>query len=268
LPDVLMMRDAFDFEIDRVMAEWPRFHGLLRSDPRLFLKAFEIVRALERRLATGDTAAKALAQIRGIARLNREDRRQLARAATADLAARRVGQLDLLDSKRVATLAELLTEVRAQFGEPAATSFESGEDVRPRFRDVSDVFVAYHRETAMTQAYSLVKDIEGWGHSCCIAPRDIPKGHRWNKRIHRAIAASREMILLLTREALESSYIEAEVQHAFDNGKRVIVLHLEPDLDAKWLFLPLCTVQHIEWHFDPEAAIAELRSALQGGQQR
>jgi hypothetical protein len=258
------MHDAFEFEIDRVMAEWPRFHGLLRGDTRLFLKAFEIVRALERKLATGDTVAQAFSRIPNIARLRRDDRRRLASAAQADLIARRSGQLDLLDSRRIASLAELLEEARAAHLEPAATSFESGEDIRPRFRDVSDVFVAYHRETTTTMAYSLVKDIEDWGHTCCIAPRDIPKGYGWNKRIYLAIAASREVILLLTKEALESSYIEAEIQHAFDNGKRVIVLHLEPDLDAKWLYLPLCTVQHIEWYADPAIAVEELRAALAG----
>lgn len=258
------MHDAFEFEIDRVMAEWPRFHGLLHEDPRLFLKAFEIVRALERRLATGETVAQAFGGIPSVARLRREDRRRLAKAASADLSARESGQLDLLDSSRVVTLAELLAEARPSYSEPAATSFESDEDMRPRFRDVSDVFVAYHRETTTAVAYSLVKDVEGWGHTCCIAPRDIPKGYGWNKRIHRAIAASREVIVLLTKGALESSYIEAEVQHAFDNGKRVIVLHLEPGLDAKWLYLPLCTVQHIEWYADPVVGVEELRGALSG----
>ncbi len=256
------MHDALEFEIDRIAAEWPRFHGLLHGDPRLFLRAFEIVRSLERRLATGDTVSQAFSRIHSIARLRREDRRRLAKAALADLTARTSGQLDLLDSRRVITLAELLAEVRTDRLEPATTPFESGEDIRPRFRDVSDIFVAYHRETATALAYSLVKDIEGWGHSCCIAPRNIPKGYGWNKRIYRAIAASGEVILLLTKEALESPYIEAEVQHAFDNGKRVIALHLEPDLDAKWLYLPLCTVQHIEWFADPTSAVEELRQAL------
>lgn len=88
---------------------------------------------------------------------------------------------------------------------------------------------------------------------------DIPAGSHWDERIESALKAAAAVIVIVSRAAIGSRYVRAEVEAALGLEKTVIPVILETaDLPLRWQ-----TLQHVRW--DPDHAIdcaAEIAAAL------
>jgi len=90
---------------------------------------------------------------------------------------------------------------------------------------MKQVFVSYssHNDSI---ANKLIKDIEGQGISCWIAPRDIAPGETWAASIMNAISKSCVMILLLSEASDDSVQVIREVEQAVNLRIPIIPIRL------------------------------------------
>ena len=89
-----------------------------------------------------------------------------------------------------------------------------------------EVFISYSEEDK-TAADAVVKRLEAAGAQCWIAPRDIPPGAEWVTSIMKGIGAARIMVLIYSKHANQSGYIEREVGRAVDKKTYLIPLRLD-----------------------------------------
>jgi hypothetical protein len=99
----------------------------------------------------------------------------------------------------------------------------------------NQIFISHAEEDA-DRANAVVRALEERGARCWIAPRDITPGTTWGGAISQAIAASRLMVLFVSRKANESQHVLREVERAVSRRVPVIPLRLErlelsPDLE-------------------------------------
>jgi formylglycine-generating enzyme required for sulfatase activity len=87
-------------------------------------------------------------------------------------------------------------------------------------------FVSYADEDRSI-AQEVVRAIESAGGRCWIAPRDVPLGAAWASAIVEAIANSRMMVLVLSRNANASRFVLMEVTQAASKGLPVVTLRVE-----------------------------------------
>ncbi|MEQ1709522.1 MAG: toll/interleukin-1 receptor domain-containing protein [Terricaulis sp.] len=247
-----------DLDIDRVASVWVRFYAFLAQDVRTAMRAYEIVRALEKRLAAGMKLAAAIKAEKRLGCLSKADLKTARAAVAEDWTRLREGQADLLGPRLIKSLDDLLAEIRSSAPESATSSFEAGEEIRPRFRTVSPIFISHATLETTGDAKRLADALELRGLSCWFAPRNIPEGARWSEELRTAAESCGDMVLLLSRAALGSPYIFAEVDVAISAGKRVFVFHTEPGLDARDINIALNNWQHFNWFEGPDAAIEAL----------
>ena len=89
-----------------------------------------------------------------------------------------------------------------------------------------EVFISYSEEDK-TAADAVVKRLEAAGAHCWIAPRDIPPGAEWVTSIMKGISAARIMVLIYSKHANQSGYIEREVGRAVEKKTYLIPLRLD-----------------------------------------
>jgi hypothetical protein len=89
-----------------------------------------------------------------------------------------------------------------------------------------EVFISYAEEDK-TAADAVVKRLEAAGAQCWIAPRDIPPGAEWVTSIMKGIGAARIMVLIYSKHANHSGYIEREVGRAVEKKTYLIPLRLD-----------------------------------------
>lgn len=70
------------------------------------------------------------------------------------------------------------------------------------------------------------------------------------------------MILLVSDAALKSRFVKAEVQHAFEKGKRVFPIRLADSIEAGQIDLRLKIVQHIDGRGESQAVVASILKSL------
>jgi formylglycine-generating enzyme required for sulfatase activity len=97
------------------------------------------------------------------------------------------------------------------------------------------VFISYSSIDA-EMAQHMCAALEGAGISCWIAPRDVPPGGDYPAAIVDAVASATVVVLLLTEHAVASPHIVTEVEHAFNDRKRIVPFRcgncaLSKDLD-------------------------------------
>jgi TolB-like protein/thioredoxin-like negative regulator of GroEL len=87
-------------------------------------------------------------------------------------------------------------------------------------------FVSY-ASADRTLAESLTADLEQRGLSCWIAPRDVPAGAQYADAIVRAINEARALVLILSKESINSSHVGREVERACSKKKQIIAVRLD-----------------------------------------
>src|SRR5208337_5574982 len=74
-----------------------------------------------------------------------------------------------------------------------------------------DVFISYASQDASI-ADVVVAALEGQGHKCWVAPRDVTPGEFYADAIVRALNAARIFVLVLTENAVTSPHVLREVE--------------------------------------------------------
>jgi hypothetical protein len=129
----------------------------------------------------------------------------------------------------------------------ALNSTAAAKDIRPRFRHVSPLVISYEEESDGFFAKDLAAQLRIRGKECWTANSKLRGGVLWNREIYKRIDECAELIVVVSAASIQSEFVAAEVQFAFKCGKRVIALHLEPNLTPEWLDLRLGTVHRIDW---------------------
>lgn len=94
-----------------------------------------------------------------------------------------------------------------------------------------DVFISYsskHKEAADAVCHIM----EQQNIRCWIAPRDIPGGIAYGDIIENAITSCKIVVLIYSRSAQESKWVNSEINLAFDQNKTIIPFKVE-DAPAK-----------------------------------
>jgi len=95
---------------------------------------------------------------------------------------------------------------------PQESFFAPPTNAKPR--DPKQIFISYSTKDASTLASRLAKDLRDSGHPVWIAPESIMPGEKWGKAIERGLQESGIFILLLTPEAVDSFWVNKEMDAA------------------------------------------------------
>jgi hypothetical protein len=108
-----------------------------------------------------------------------------------------------------------------------------------------DVFISYSsRDRAIADA--VCHRLEADGARCWIAPRDIPPGDSYARRIKDAIRQSRVLVVVLSAGANASPHVMREVERAVHYGVAILPLRIEDVLPSDDLEYFLATVHWID----------------------
>ncbi|HEX4947018.1 MAG TPA: SUMF1/EgtB/PvdO family nonheme iron enzyme, partial [Blastocatellia bacterium] len=131
----------------------------------------------------------------------------------------------------------------------------------PRGERRPTVFLSYaHKDAALAQR--LIDDLRAAGHACWIDTTAIKGGNEWIMTIADGINNSYAMVVLVTREALQSRWVQDEILWARQRNKLLIPLLLE-NVFGETRFFPLNSYQAVTL-FDTgyDAALPKLLEAL------
>jgi hypothetical protein len=91
---------------------------------------------------------------------------------------------------------------------------------------MTKIFVSYaHKD--IKQVKRILKEINSLGFDYWIDERNLQGGDRWTQVITEAILASDKFLLVMSAASMESDNIGQEVQIAFENKIKIIILKLE-----------------------------------------
>lgn len=123
------------------------------------------------------------------------------------------------------------------------------------------VFISYSSKDRK-KVNEIVKIIEGMGIKCWKAPEGIPAGSSYAREIPKAISGCAVFLLMLSKTAQDSIWVEKETDNAISNRKNIIPLLLddEPLNDAFHFYLN--NVQMISYYEDESLGIEELKRQL------
>jgi hypothetical protein len=124
------------------------------------------------------------------------------------------------------------------------------------------LFISHATAADGAAANALVATLEAAGQPCWIAPRDIPAGADWNGSILAAIEACAGVVLLMSEASVASRFVQAEIQHAFEHGKRIAPALLDPSAQPAMIDLRLKTIQHIPPSKDSGLSARAILAAL------
>jgi len=116
------------------------------------------------------------------------------------------------------------------------------------------IFLSHATDADGARAKQLLAAIEAGGRKCWISSRDIKAGADWNGAILAAVEQCSVLVLLVSPASISSTFVKAEVQHAFEHGKRIIPVRLVPNAEPARIDLRLKTVQHLHASADFAAA--------------
>ncbi len=88
------------------------------------------------------------------------------------------------------------------------------------------VFIS-HSSADYKVAEGLCEQLEGNGHKCFLAPRDIRSGYEYAEEIMNGIEKSDAMVLLLSNTANQSPHVLREIERAVSKKIRILVYKLE-----------------------------------------
>jgi hypothetical protein len=120
-----------------------------------------------------------------------------------------------------------------------------------------DVFLS-HSSKDFTFAQQVQRCLEEGGLSVWIAPRDIRAGEHYGAEIIRGIESCSTLVLLLSSHSNASTPVRNEVERAFDKGKRIVPLKLEPVVLSQSLEFFLAGAQWVDASDGLDQALARL----------
>ncbi|MGW8375307.1 toll/interleukin-1 receptor domain-containing protein [Streptomyces sp. ODS28] len=131
------------------------------------------------------------------------------------------------------------------------------------------VFLSYSRQD-IDRARTYVQALEDSGQTVWADWQDIEPSQEWRRELEEAIRDSGALIVLLSQASLRSRYCLEEWRQAFDEGKRILPVLIDPELEAQGVTaalreagwdeltalqrLPLCTPE--EWEPGVRATLA------------
>src|SRR5450432_3806650 len=126
-------------------------------------------------------------------------------------------------------------------------------------------FVSYaSADRAVAEA--LTAHLEQRGRTCWMAPRDVPAGAQYADAIVRAINEARALVLILSKESINSSHVGKEVERASSKKKQIIAVRLDGAPLTPALEYFLSESQWVDVAADGrEKAFAKLAEALTQG---
>ena len=116
-----------------------------------------------------------------------------------------------------------------------------------------DVFISYSAEDKAT-ANAVCASLEGRRLRCWIAPRDIAPGEDWSQSIMNALASSRVLVLVLTRNANNSPQVRHEIERAVNKGLVIVPVRVEDFQPCESLMYFLGAVHWLDALTPPLAA--------------
>lgn len=122
-------------------------------------------------------------------------------------------------------------------------------------------FISYSTKDSIF-AKKIAQSIKEWGYSYWIAPDMIPAGSSYAKEIPQAIEMADVFILLLSKNSMESIWVEKELDHALSNRKKVLpVLLDQTPLNGTFQFY-LNNVQFIPYQREVALQLRDLKREL------
>jgi hypothetical protein len=106
---------------------------------------------------------------------------------------------------------------------------------------VHQVFVS-HEKRDREFALEVVHALETAGTKCWIAPRDEPPGTDYAQAILDAVEVAEVMIVVVSRHTGDSRHVPIEVHHAFEHGRPIIPVRIEPVDPPRTIDYPLKAV--------------------------
>lgn len=88
------------------------------------------------------------------------------------------------------------------------------------------IFISHSSKDAKS-AEKVCALLEGAGHSCFIAPRDIRSGHEYAEELMLGIERSDALVLMLSEDANTSPHVLREVEHAASRSIPILVYKME-----------------------------------------
>ncbi len=133
----------------------------------------------------------------------------------------------------------------------------------PRTERRPAVFISYARADAAF-AQRLMDDLRAAGHACWIDTSEIKGGEQWAINIADAINHSSALVVIVTRQALQSEWVQKEILWAQQVKKLIIPLLLQ-DVAHEPGFFVLVNYQPVFFFNQAyDAALAQLLHALPG----
>jgi TolB-like protein len=119
----------------------------------------------------------------------------------------------------------------------AIDTLESKEGSKPYFEAATagKLFISYASPDAAV-ADKLCNLLEAAGQPCWVAPRDVRAGESYASAIVHAINACRMLVLVLSKNAIQSTHVLREVERASSKQRPILVVRLDaaelpPDLE-------------------------------------
>jgi len=110
-----------------------------------------------------------------------------------------------------------------------------------------EIFISYARKD-QERAEPLVSMLEEGGFSVWMDKGNIEAARLWSEQIVQAIKECRTLILLVSRNSLDSDNVLKEVMLASESKKKILPVYLEPcDLPDRFRY-QLAGIQHIEFY--------------------
>ena len=108
-----------------------------------------------------------------------------------------------------------------------------------------DIFIS-HSAKDRDIAQQMCAELEGKGHTCWIAPRDIAGGEAWDEAIVRGLDNARVVLLVFSQVSNESPHVKREVLRAIDTNKTVLPVRIEDIQPGRALEYILTGIQWLD----------------------
>ena len=119
------------------------------------------------------------------------------------------------------------------------------------------LFISHSTKDA-AKAKRIVALLEKSGLSCWVAPRDVRPGHDYDEEILEGIQSSSAMIVVLSRNANDSSFVKREVERAVAYRKQLFVIRIDASKPGRNLEFFLSTVHWADAAGGLEEAVMQL----------
>ena len=128
---------------------------------------------------------------------------------------------------------------------------------RPSQTSIQFAFLSYAREDAEF-VLRLAKDLRAGGAGVWVDQLDIAPGQRWDRAVEDALAKCRQLVVILSPAAVESTNVMDEVSLALEDGKTVVpVLHRQCKIPFR-----LRRLQYVDLSLDYKAGHDRLLETL------